>query len=377
MSIKKLLAGALLLLFSLTSFGLKVGDKAVDLKVKNWIKNGPVQIEKGKIYVVEFWATWCPPCRTSIPHLSKLQKKFKKDGVVVVGISSEKKSKVEKFVKKQTDMNYSVATDANGQVYKKYMKEYRGIPNAFVVDKKGMIVWVGHPLDLDGIIEKVIKGEAIPKEVKKERKIDLNKILENAEKKIKANKDDARAHLIKIWVSFDLNKADKWLKAFNYLDKNEKLKKSKNLTAFYKGKEVIKSLQDKKIDAAVKQLNETSKMKRVSDRNLVMISVIYYNYINTQKGEKNLFNDKFKEFLLKKIDKECKKEKISLDDKSYLLNIKAFLQASCKDYKEAIETEKKALEIINKMEDNSIKPVVMNLIKKNLETFKKQLKKSK
>src|SRR5688572_28676628 len=64
------------------------GDPAAPLKIKEWVKGGPLDVHDGKnVYVVEFWATWCPPCRTSIPHLAELQKRFKNRGVVIVGIS--------------------------------------------------------------------------------------------------------------------------------------------------------------------------------------------------------------------------------------------------------------------------------------------------
>jgi thiol-disulfide isomerase/thioredoxin len=57
------------------------------LKVAKWIKGKPVQrFEPGKVYVVEFWATWCGPCRRSIPHLTELAKKFK-GKVTFIGVS--------------------------------------------------------------------------------------------------------------------------------------------------------------------------------------------------------------------------------------------------------------------------------------------------
>src|SRR6516225_10230386 len=66
--------------------GLKVGDPAPKLEVKEFLKGEPVaSLEKGKIYVIEFWATWCGPCRTSIPHVTELQKKHK--DVVFIGVS--------------------------------------------------------------------------------------------------------------------------------------------------------------------------------------------------------------------------------------------------------------------------------------------------
>jgi thiol-disulfide isomerase/thioredoxin len=140
----------------------KRGDAAAPLKIKEWIKGQPVDVKDGKnIYVVEFWATWCPPCRVSIPHLTQLQKRFKDKGVVVVGISDEPAPTVKPFVKKMAEqMDYLVACDDNRQTFARYMEAYGhdGIPTAFIVDKKGKVVWDGHPMGgLDKAIEAVLK----------------------------------------------------------------------------------------------------------------------------------------------------------------------------------------------------------------------------
>ena len=134
------------------------GEPAAALAVAHWVKGEPVDISTG-VHVVEFWATWCPPCRTSIPHLTELQEKFKDRDVNVIGISNEELATVESFVKKMGDkMAYTVAIDA-GATSKGYMGKYGvgGIPHAFVV-KDGEVVWHGHPMDkLDDAIEGALK----------------------------------------------------------------------------------------------------------------------------------------------------------------------------------------------------------------------------
>src|SRR5580765_2092376 len=81
---------AVLLCVPAARAGLKVGDEAPALKVAKWVKGKPVTLSEGKdkqIYVIEFWATWCPPCRQSIPHLTKIARHFDKSNVTIIGVS--------------------------------------------------------------------------------------------------------------------------------------------------------------------------------------------------------------------------------------------------------------------------------------------------
>jgi thiol-disulfide isomerase/thioredoxin len=151
----------------------ELGDPAKPLDIKEWVKGSPVDLSSGKgktVFVVEFWATWCPPCRASIPHLTELQRKFRDKGVVFIGISDEKADVVKKFVEKMGDkMNYTVALDT-GKTAEGYMEAYgvNGIPHAFVVNKEGNLVWHGHPMDkLEETLEAVLSGKYDMAETKK------------------------------------------------------------------------------------------------------------------------------------------------------------------------------------------------------------------
>ena len=118
----------------------ELGMAAPALSIDQWIKGKAVDLSAGKgrnIYVVEFWATWCGPCRTSIPHLTEMQKKFKDQNVIFVGVSDEDAGKVKKFVDDMGEkMDYVVATDKDSKTSEAYMAAFGiyGLPHSFVVD---------------------------------------------------------------------------------------------------------------------------------------------------------------------------------------------------------------------------------------------------
>src|ERR671913_511304 len=67
---------------------LRVGDPAPPLEVERWVKGAPIdRFERGTVYVLEFWATWCTTCISEIPHVTELAKKYRDQGVVVIGLN--------------------------------------------------------------------------------------------------------------------------------------------------------------------------------------------------------------------------------------------------------------------------------------------------
>src|SRR5579871_75588 len=150
---------------------LSIGDPAPKLAIKEFIKGDPIsKLEKGKTYVVEFWATWCGPCRVSIPHLTELQKQYKDVTFVGVSIWENDTKEVKPFVEKMGDkMDYHVALDdvpegakANkGAMASSWMDAagQGGIPTAFVVNGDGKIAWIGHPMNMDKPLAEIVAGK--------------------------------------------------------------------------------------------------------------------------------------------------------------------------------------------------------------------------
>jgi thiol-disulfide isomerase/thioredoxin len=161
---------------------LNIGDAAPPLAVSSFVKGEKVErFEPGKTYVVEFWATWCGPCRASIPHLTELAHKYKDKGVRFIGVDVwERDTKlVAPFLAEMGDkMDYSVALDDvpkggdpnDGAMAKTWMSaaEENGIPTAFVV-RDGKIAWIGHPMSMDEPLAKIVAGDWNPAEMAKTR----------------------------------------------------------------------------------------------------------------------------------------------------------------------------------------------------------------
>jgi len=147
---------------------LGVGDPAPALAIAKWVKGAPVAgFEKGKTYIVEFWATWCGPCIVGMPHLSELQKKYADKGLTIIGVSGEDSrgntlEKVEAMVKDKGDkMAYTVAWDDARKTNDAYMRaaQQNGIPCCFLVDANGKIAYIGHPARIDATLETVVAGK--------------------------------------------------------------------------------------------------------------------------------------------------------------------------------------------------------------------------
>jgi thiol-disulfide isomerase/thioredoxin len=178
LSIKKIFVSALMLIMVLQSSAqdevtLHIGDKAPDIKYSEWIKGSPIKSFKGdELYVLEFWATWCGPCKAAMPHLTKTQKEYE-GKITIIGVDVWEKTKegenyetalplVNKFVKgNDANMGYSVVADNNEKhMATKWLTAagINGIPSTFIIKNK-KIIWIGHPIVLDSMLALIENGK--------------------------------------------------------------------------------------------------------------------------------------------------------------------------------------------------------------------------
>lgn len=148
---------------SLLNIGLNIGDPAPPLKVKAWVKGTPIQnFEKDKIYVIDFWATWCFPCMKLMPHFSELARKYQDKATFLSIDIYEKKdipiAKIKRLVDSMgTQMDFTVGIEDNKFMSKNWADTSRayGVPTIFIINN-GKIDWIGHPKYADSVLTQIL-----------------------------------------------------------------------------------------------------------------------------------------------------------------------------------------------------------------------------
>jgi len=136
------------------SVGLKVGDMAPDCTLPK-LDGGTLSLHdtRGKVVFIDFWATWCGPCKAAIPHLQKLYEEYKSEGLMVLGIDVWESGSVNAVKKFRDDykLTYDILLGTDTDVASLYKVE--GIPTVWILDRNGVITWTNLGFGPGGEVE--------------------------------------------------------------------------------------------------------------------------------------------------------------------------------------------------------------------------------
>jgi peroxiredoxin len=135
------LSAILALLISMNTYGAKIGETAPDFTLKSMSgQNFNLTEQRGNIILINFWASWCGPCRQEMPVLQELQDKYQDLGVQVWGINVEQENQAGRDFLANLDLSFSIFFDETNKLSEAYNVE--AMPTTVIVDRDGIVRYV-------------------------------------------------------------------------------------------------------------------------------------------------------------------------------------------------------------------------------------------
>jgi cytochrome c biogenesis protein CcmG/thiol:disulfide interchange protein DsbE len=127
-----------------SAYAVKDGDDALEFTLPV-ISGGPDAAKeislsdyKGRVVYLDFWATWCPPCRQTFPWMDEMHAAYEKDGLSIIAVSIDHKRDIIEHFVKQREPRFLVVQDNKGFTYRNY--KIPGMPTSYLIDRDGRIV---------------------------------------------------------------------------------------------------------------------------------------------------------------------------------------------------------------------------------------------
>jgi len=131
--------------------GTKIGDLAPGFTLKD-LQGESISLSdfRGKVIILDFWASWCPPCRSSMPHLDEMRKRYQSEGLVVIAVSLDPNiADISTFLEENEFTDLLVLWESPKVAQRvKTLYGVSGIPHTFVIDRQGIIRYSDHPIRL-------------------------------------------------------------------------------------------------------------------------------------------------------------------------------------------------------------------------------------
>jgi cytochrome c biogenesis protein CcmG, thiol:disulfide interchange protein DsbE len=159
----------LLFIFSFLVLSFQAGAATKEVKAPDFtlpdLSGKAVSLNQylGKVVVLDFWATWCPPCRMSIPELVKLQDKYREKGLIILGVSVDDPDTKDAYLtafREKYKINYAILRVDDKTIEKYFGRSEVSIPTLFIINQKGMVVdmFSGYsPGAVEKSLEKILK----------------------------------------------------------------------------------------------------------------------------------------------------------------------------------------------------------------------------
>jgi len=142
-----------------------VGDQAPTIADVRWVRGEEIgEWSAGHVYVIDFWATWCPPCIKGLQHLQALEDRLASENVHVIAVAvwpTENSRPPEEVLDRLPELSYSLAIDIDEATADALLSASRcsGLPTTMIVDRRGRLAWVGSPGDeFDDSLEAIVFG---------------------------------------------------------------------------------------------------------------------------------------------------------------------------------------------------------------------------